>query len=206
MTAADVRKQSSLPTEDVRRPAHQDIVLCHEGAEAQAGGHLPEEHICQPRHLQRRRSALRTLTACLAWMLADPSARMALKTGFRVLSTSSLSMPEPSWMHKRQAREAAARCSSPLPGRNSSGVSIRPAAQQEKDRGHEALLEPFFRQRSMLSVMVILLSKMNSYRMRVAMAVFSPSSAPCLVFALRKQTSLSLTPCWVCHPGSRTCV
>lgn len=39
----------------------------------------------------------------------------------------------------------------------------------------------------MLSVMVILLSEMNSYRMRVAMAVFNPSSAPCLVFALLKR-------------------
>lgn len=37
----------------------------------------------------------------------------------------------------------------------------------------------------MLSVMVILLSEMNSYRMRVAIAVLSPSSAPCLVFALK---------------------
>ena len=46
-------------------------------------------------------------------------------------------------------------------------------------------LLPFLRQRSMLSVMVILLSEMNSYRMRVAMAVLSPSKAPCLVFALR---------------------
>lgn len=41
----------------------------------------------------------------------------------------------------------------------------------------------------MLSVMVILLSEMNSYRMRVAIAVFSPSSAPCLVFALRQQNN-----------------
>lgn len=49
------------------------------------------------------------------------------------------------------------------------------------------LLEPFLRQRSMLSVMVILLSEMNSYRMRVAIAVFSPSSAPCLVFALKTE-------------------
>lgn len=55
----------------------------------------------------------------------------------------------------------------------------------------------------MLSVMVILLSEMNSYRMRVAIAVFSPSSAPCLVFALRRQTILSVfflpphPPCWV---------
>lgn len=39
----------------------------------------------------------------------------------------------------------------------------------------------------MLSVMVILLSEMNSYRIRVAIAVLSPSSAPCLVLALRKQ-------------------
>lgn len=59
----------------------------------------------------------RTLTACLAWMLADPSARMFLKMGFRLLNTSSLSIPEPSWMQSRQAKEAAARCSSPLPGR-----------------------------------------------------------------------------------------
>lgn len=48
-------------------------------------------------------------------------------------------------------------------------------------------LVPFLRQRSMLSVMVILLSEMNSYRMRVAIAVLSPSSAPCLVLALRKK-------------------
>lgn len=68
-----------------------------------------------------------TLTACLAWMFADPSARMVLKMGFRVLNTSSLSMPEPSWMHRRQARDAAARCSSPLPGRNGNvGVSLSP--------------------------------------------------------------------------------
>lgn len=40
----------------------------------------------------------------------------------------------------------------------------------------------------MLSVMVILLSEINSYRIRVAIAVLSPSSAPCLVLALRKQT------------------
>lgn len=39
----------------------------------------------------------------------------------------------------------------------------------------------------MLSVMVILLSEMNSYRIRVAIAVLSPSSAPCLVLALKKQ-------------------
>lgn len=38
----------------------------------------------------------------------------------------------------------------------------------------------------MLSVMVILLSEINSYRIRVAIAVLSPSSAPCLVLALRK--------------------
>lgn len=38
----------------------------------------------------------------------------------------------------------------------------------------------------MLSVMVILLSEMNSYRIRVAIAVLSPSSAPCLVLALKK--------------------
>lgn len=48
-------------------------------------------------------------------------------------------------------------------------------------------LVPFLRQRSILSVMVILLSEMNSYRMRVAIAVLSPSSAPCLVLALRKK-------------------
>lgn len=47
-------------------------------------------------------------------------------------------------------------------------------------------LVPFLRQRSMLSVMVILLSEMNSYRIRVAIAVLSPSSAPCLVLALEK--------------------
>lgn len=41
----------------------------------------------------------------------------------------------------------------------------------------------------MLSVMVIRLSEMNSYRIRVAIAVLSPSSAPCLVFALQKQVS-----------------
>lgn len=39
----------------------------------------------------------------------------------------------------------------------------------------------------MLSVMVILLSEMNSYRIRVAIAVLSPSSAPCRVLALRKK-------------------
>lgn len=39
----------------------------------------------------------------------------------------------------------------------------------------------------MLSVMVILLSEMNSYRIRVAIAVLSPSRAPCLVLALRKR-------------------
>lgn len=43
----------------------------------------------------------------------------------------------------------------------------------------------------MLSVMVILLSEMNSYRMRVAIAVLSPSSAPCLVFALRPENKES---------------
>lgn len=48
-------------------------------------------------------------------------------------------------------------------------------------------LVPFLRQRSMLSVMVILLSEMNSYRIRVAIAVLSPSSAPCLVLALEKK-------------------
>lgn len=48
----------------------------------------------------------------------------------------------------------------------------------------------------MLSVMVILLSEMNSYRMRVAIAVFSPSSAPCLVFALRKQNKESSLSSW----------
>lgn len=48
-------------------------------------------------------------------------------------------------------------------------------------------LVPFLRQRSILSVMVILLSEMNSYRMRVAIAVLSPSSAPCLVLALRRK-------------------
>lgn len=71
-----------------------------------------------------------TLTACLAWMLADPSARMVLKMGFRVLNTSSLSMPEPSWMHRRQARDAAARCSSPLPAERGVlqlAVSSRPS-------------------------------------------------------------------------------
>lgn len=47
----------------------------------------------------------------------------------------------------------------------------------------------------MLSVMVILLSEMNSYRIRVAIAVLSPSSAPCLVLALRKQEhTMSLCP------------
>lgn len=51
-------------------------------------------------------------------------------------------------------------------------------------------LVPFLRQRSILSVMVILLSEMNSYRMRVAIAVLSPSSAPCLVLALRKKKKL----------------
>lgn len=63
-----------------------------------------------------------SLTACRAWMLAEPSARMVLKIGFRVLKTSSLSMPEPSWIHSRQASEAAARCSSPLPAGGGRGV------------------------------------------------------------------------------------
>lgn len=48
----------------------------------------------------------------------------------------------------------------------------------------------------MLSVMVILLSEMNSYRMRVAIAVFSPSSAPCLVFALTTNKESSLLSSW----------
>lgn len=64
------------------------------------------------------------LTACLACMFADPSTRMFLKMGFRVLNTSSLSMPEPSWIHSRQAKEAAARCSSPLPDSERGGHSI----------------------------------------------------------------------------------
>jgi len=49
-------------------------------------------------------------------MSAEGSARMVLSRGLRVFSTSSLSMPEPSWTHSRQAREAAALCSSPFPG------------------------------------------------------------------------------------------
>lgn len=56
-----------------------------------------------------------SLTACLAWMLADPSAKMFWKMGLRVFNTSSLSIPEPSWIHSRHAKEAAARCSSPFP-------------------------------------------------------------------------------------------
>lgn len=47
----------------------------------------------------------------------------------------------------------------------------------------------------MLSVMVILLSEMNSYRMRVAIAVLSPSSAPCLVLALRNRNKESALVC-----------
>lgn len=46
----------------------------------------------------------------------------------------------------------------------------------------------------MLSVMVILLSEMNSYRIRVASAVLSPSRAPCLVLALKKKGKNSLLP------------
>lgn len=42
----------------------------------------------------------------------------------------------------------------------------------------------------MLSVMVILLSEMNSYKIRVAIAVLSPSKAPCLVFALKETNVL----------------
>ena len=227
------------------------------------------------------------LTACLAWTLADVSARMLMKRGFRVFSTSSLSMPEPSWMHSRQARDAAALCSSPLPERHhgegeeggvrrvsfnggrfkNNAVSykfegktrslllmgkqallkesekycmtriqaiMRPLKEKqinslngqfkpcmslaalphlnsfrfyinalprttlisiqqvrqpdETPSEHDVTVAsrrvPFLRQRSMLSVMVILLSEMNSYRMRVAMAVLRPSRAPCLVFAL----------------------
>lgn len=44
----------------------------------------------------------------------------------------------------------------------------------------------------MLSVMVMLLSEMNSYRIRVANAFLSPSSATCLVLALREQIKYSL--------------
>ena len=50
---------------------------------------------------------------------------------------------------------------------------------------------PFLRQRSMLSVTVILRSRMNSYRSLVAMAVFSPSKAPCLVLALEERRAES---------------
>lgn len=39
----------------------------------------------------------------------------------------------------------------------------------------------------MLSVMVILRSEMNSYRIRVAIAVLRPSRAPCLVLALNRK-------------------
>lgn len=125
-------KPSSLQAKDVKRsPAHQDIIFCNQSAEAQAGGHLSEKQTNSaertPGQRPCRAAPRRTLTACLAWMLADPSARMVLKIGFRVLNTSSLSMPEPSWMHKRQAREAAARCSSPLPGRNRSGSQHFPS-------------------------------------------------------------------------------
>lgn len=130
-------------------------------------------------------------------MLADPSARMFLKIGFSVLNTSSLSIPEPSWMHSKQAKEAAARCSSPLP--NTRKKKKSQMIYEHKDKHALSLkhwntchlidsntfLVPFLRQRSILSVMVILLSEMNSYRMRVAIAVLSPSSAPCLVLALR---------------------
>lgn len=110
-------------------------------------------------------------TACLAWMLADPSLRMVLKTGLRVLKTSSLSIPEPSWMHRRHASEAAAHCSTPLPGLHmqtaSSTFCTDVMATSEEKRlfpiiqSHK-LNQPFFKQRSMLSVMVILLSEMNS--------------------------------------------
>lgn len=41
--------------------------------------------------------------------------------GFKVLRTSSLSMPEPNWIHSRHAKEAAARCSSPLPDNKRNG-------------------------------------------------------------------------------------
>lgn len=134
-------------------------------------------------------------------MLADPSARMFLKIGFSVLNTSSLSIPEPSWMHSKQAKEAAARCSSPLPNTRKKEKRKSQMIYEHKYKHAPSLkhwntchlidsntfLVPFLRQRSILSVMVILLSEMNSYRMRVAIAVLSPSSAPCLVLALRKK-------------------
>lgn len=44
----------------------------------------------------------------------------------------------------------------------------------------------------MLSVMVILLSVINSYRILVAMAVFSPSRAPCLVLALGRERNYAV--------------
>lgn len=143
-------------------------------------------------------------------MLADPSARMFLKIGFSVLNTSSLSIPEPSWMQSKQAKEAAARCSSPLPNTRKKKKKKRKSQMIYEHKYKHALslkhwntchlidsntfLVPFLRQRSILSVMVILLSEMNSYRMRVAIAVLSPSSAPCLVLALRKKKYINQSP------------
>lgn len=43
----------------------------------------------------------------------------------------------------------------------------------------------------MLSVMVILLSKINSCSILVAMAVFNPSRAPCRVLALKEKQCYS---------------
>lgn len=141
----------------------------------------------------KRHQRRKTLTACLAWMLAVPSFRMVLKTGFSVLKTSSLSIPEPSWMHRRHAREAAALCSTPLPESHhkqaenfTSVIPTRIFKAQILNR------KPFFKQRSMLSVMVILLSVINSYRILVAMAVFSPSRAPCLVLALGRECNYTV--------------
>lgn len=110
---------------------------------------------------------------------------MVLNIGLRVLNTSSLSIPEPSWMHKRQANEAAARCSSPLPKHTKSNkFRFMASIYLRNSKFKHAAYKPFFKQRSMLSVIVILLSKINSCRILVAMAVFNPSRAPCLVLAL----------------------
>lgn len=70
-------------------------------------------------------------------MLADPSAKMVLKMGFRVFRTSSLSMPEPSWIHRRQANDAAARCSSPLPD-----IEMRKQTIKSEDTRQSRLSEP----------------------------------------------------------------
>lgn len=119
----------------------------------------------------RRSRGARLLTACLAWMLAAPSLRMVLNTGLRVLKTSSLSIPDPSWMHRRHASEAAAHCSTPLPGLQMQTANLTFCTEVMATCREKSLFptiwnhkwsQPFFKQRSMLSVIVILLSEMNS--------------------------------------------